>query len=132
MAETRTRSAERATSFISQIDSLFAEHTTAVRRPDSLTVCVAGPFDPINIPDDINATHAALASNPDSVPVKEIERCLKLLTDLSKRRKDDVLEAITVAVNAERDAYVRAKLAEHDEAMHAMMQVRNEEYAARM
>ena len=132
MAETRTRSAERASSYISQINSLYAELKTAVRRPDSLTVAVAGPFDPINIPDDINATHAAIAPNPDSVPVKDFERCLKLLTDLSKQRKNDVLEAITLAVNAERDAYVRAKLAEHDEAMHAMMQVRDEEYAARM
>ena len=127
MAETRTRSAERASNFISQINSLYAELKQPVRRPDSLTVGVAGPFDPINIPDDINATHAALASNPDSVPVKEIERCLKFLTDLSKQRKDDVLEAITVAVNAERDAYVRAKLAERYEAMHAMLQVRDEE-----
>ncbi len=126
MAETRTRSAERASSYILQINSLYTELKQAVRRPDSLTVGVAGPFDPINIPDDINATHAALASNPDSVPVKEIERCLKLLTDLSKQRTDDVLEAITVAVNAERDAYVRAKLAEQDEVTHAMLQARDE------
>ncbi len=58
MAETRTRSTERASSYILQINSLYMELTQA------------GPFDPINIPDDITATHAALASNPDSVPVK--------------------------------------------------------------
>ncbi len=76
MAETRTRSAESATSPISQFNFFFAELSSAVKRPDSLTVGVAGPFDPVDIPDDVKTTHTALASNPDSVLVKEIERCL--------------------------------------------------------
>jgi hypothetical protein len=81
MAETRTRSAERATSLTSQFNSFFVELTSAVRRPDSLTIGVAGPFDPIDIPDDVKTTHAALALNPDSVSVKEIKRCLQLVTE---------------------------------------------------
>ncbi len=91
-----------------------------------MTVGVAGPFDPIDIPDDVKTTHAALASNLDSVSVKKTERCLKLVTELSKKRKDDMLKTITVAMNAERDAHIRAKLAEHEEAMHALLQVRDE------
>ena len=62
-AETRTRSAERATSGLtSQFNFFFIELTSAVKRPNSLTVGVAGPFNPIDIPDDVKATHAALAS----------------------------------------------------------------------
>ena len=41
-----------------------------------------------------------------------------------------MLETITVAMTAERDAHIQAKLAEQEEAMHAMMQARDEEYAA--
>ncbi len=43
-----------------------------------------------------------------------------------------MLETITVAMNAERDAHIRAKLAEHGEAMHALMRARDEENAALM
>jgi hypothetical protein len=124
---------ERATSDItSQFNFFFAELRSAVKRPDSLTVGVAGPFDPIGIPDDVNATHAALALKPDSVSVKEIERCLKIVTDLSEKRKDDMLETITEAITAERDAHIQAKLAEHDEVMHALMRARDEENAAKI
>jgi hypothetical protein len=116
VAETRTRSAERAASSLtSQFNFFFAELNSAIKRPDLLTVGVAGPFDPIDIPDDVKATHDALASKPDSASVKEIERCLqkKLVTDLSAKRKDDMLETITtVAMTAERDAPIKAKLAE--------------------
>jgi hypothetical protein len=125
---------ERATIDItSQFNFFFAELRFAVKRPDSLTVGIAGPsFDLISIFDDVNETHAALMSQADAVSIEEIERCLKIVTELSKMRKGNMLETITVAVNAERDAYVRAKLAEHDEAMRAMLHVRDEEYAARM
>ena len=148
-ADTRTRSAERALSgartrgtaaaspperatsdLTSQFNFLLAELRPAVKRPDSLTVGVAGPFDPIGIPGDVNATHAALALKPDSVAVKDIERCLKIVTDLSEKRKDDMLETITEAITAERDAHIQAKLAEHDEVMHALVRARDEENAA--
>ncbi len=71
MAETRTRSAERATGLTSQFNFFFAEVSSAVKRPDSLTVGVAGPLDPIDIPDDVKTTHTTLASNPDSISVKK-------------------------------------------------------------
>ncbi len=117
-----TAARERTTvDLTSQFNFFFAELRSAVKRPDSLTVSVAGPFDPIDIPDDVNKTHAALRSQPDAVSTKEIQRCLKIVTDLSKKRKDDMLKTITETVNAERDAYLRAKLAEHEDAMHAMM-----------
>ncbi len=74
----RTRSADHATSLTSQFNSFFVELTSVVKRPDSLTVGVAGPFDPIDIPGDVKTSHAALASNSDSVPVKLVtEHCLK-------------------------------------------------------
>ncbi len=43
-----------------------------------------------------------------------------------------MLETITVAMTAERDAHIRAKLAEHEEAMHALMKARDEENATLM
>ena len=43
-----------------------------------------------------------------------------------------MLETITVAMNAEQDARIRAKLAAHEKAMNALLQVRDEEYATRM
>ncbi len=110
----------------SQFNFFFTELNSAVKRPDALTVGVAGPFDPIYIPDDVKATHVALASKPDSVSVKEIERCLKIVTDLSAKRKEDMLVTITVAMTAERDAHIAAKLAEREKAMYALMQSRDE------
>ncbi len=107
-----TAARERATiDLTSQFNFFFAELRSAVKRPDSLTVGVAGPFDPIGIPDDVNETHAALMSQPNAVSIEELERCLKVVTDLSKKRKDGMLKTITETVNAERDAYVRTKLA---------------------
>jgi hypothetical protein len=70
MAETRARSVERAVGSTSQFNFFFTELNYAAKRPDSLTVGVAGLFDPIDIPDDAKATHVALASKPDSAPVK--------------------------------------------------------------
>jgi hypothetical protein len=146
MAEnTRARSAERSTfsdaqscettaarerttiGLTSQFNFFFAELRSAVKRPDSLTVGVAGPFDPIGIPDDVNETHAALVSQPDAVSIEEVERCLKVVTDLSKKRKNDMLKTITEAITTERDAHIQTKLAEYEEAMHARMQARDAE-----
>ena len=86
MAETRASSKDRVTSLVSQLNLLFKDLNSVVQRPDSLRVGVAGPFDPIQIPDDVKATHATLASQQDSLSVKEIERCIKILTDLSSKR----------------------------------------------
>ncbi len=65
---------------------------------------VAGPFDPIDIPGDIQAIHFTPASKLDSVSIIKIERCLKIVTDFSAKRKEDMIETITVAMSAERDA----------------------------
>ncbi len=69
-SKTRSRSPERAIGLASQFNFIFAELSSAAKRPASLTVGVSGPFDPIEIPDDVKAVHAALASKQDSVPVK--------------------------------------------------------------
>ncbi len=115
-ATATTASRERTTVDLTSKFNFFVEKLrSAVERPDSITVDVAGPFDPIGIPDDVNETHAALISHPDSVSIEELGRCLKVVTDLSKKRKDDMLKTIAETVNAERDAYLRAKFAESDE-----------------
>ena len=115
-----TAARERATiDLTSQFNFFFAELRSAVKRPDSLTVGVAGPFDPIGIPDDVNETHAALMSQPNAVSIEELERCLKVVTDLSKKRKDDMLKTITEAITTERDAHIQTKLAEYEKAMYA-------------
>ena len=90
-ATATTASRERATiDLTSQFNFFVEELRSAVKRPDSITVCVAGPFDPIGIPDDVNKTHAALLLQPDAVSIDELGRCLKVVTDLSKKRKDDM------------------------------------------
>ena len=93
-SETRSRSAERALGLAPQFNLIFAELSSAAKRPASLTVGVAGPFDPIEIADDVKAAHAALVSKPDSASVQEIERCLKIATDMSAQRKQNMLYKI--------------------------------------
>jgi hypothetical protein len=131
-SETRSRSAERALGLASQFNLIFAELSSAAKRPASLTVGVAGPFDPIEIADDVKAVHAALASKPDSVPVQEIERCLKIVTDMSAQRLVVMLEAIAAAMAVERDAQIAEKIAERDAAMIAQIKARDEEHAAKI
>jgi len=132
MAETRASSKDRITSLVPQFNLVFRELSSVVQRPDSLRVGVAGPFDPIEIPDDVKATHATLASQPDSVSVKEIERCIKILTNLSSKRKIDILDTMAAAINADSDARIAAQFAEREEAFAAQMRARDAEYAANM
>ncbi len=131
-SKTRSRSPERAIGLASQFNFIFAELSSAAKRPASLTVGVSGPFDPIEIADDVKAVHAALASKPDSAPVKEIERCLKIVTQMSAQRKEDMFEVIAAAMAVERDAQIAAKIAERDAAMTAQMKARGDENAAKI
>ena len=56
-SETRSRSAERALGLASQFNLIFAELSSAAKRPASLTVGVAGPFDPIEMNDLISSLY---------------------------------------------------------------------------
>ncbi len=85
MAETRTRSAERAGNLTLQFNFVIAKFNSAVKRPESVTEGVAGPFDPIDIPDDVKATHVALASNPDSVSVQRIRTLPKISNRIEQK-----------------------------------------------
>jgi hypothetical protein len=116
---TRSRSAERSISLASQFNLFFVELRSPAQRPASVPAVLAGPFDAVDVPDDVIATHVALASKPDSVPIDEIERCLQIVTDLSALRKNDMHEAISAAVHAERDAHFASKLAEQNAALQA-------------
>jgi hypothetical protein len=78
---TRSRSAERSISLASHINLIFVELRSPAQRPASVPAVLAGPFDAVDVPDDVIATHVALASKPDSVSIDEIERCLQIVTD---------------------------------------------------
>ena len=109
---TRSRSKERALELAAHFRIVFDELRTAVNRP--FATGLSGIFDPIELPVDVTALHDALAADPDSVSPVELDRCVKIVTEMSSKRKMDMFAEISAAMAAERDAQLAAMLAERD------------------